>query len=299
MDDDQLSIPYSDIDIRGVLNRGHDALDARHAIKEARQREWLRAGSAGCIIDGEIFGECHRIAHLRQIGIDKKHSQSRKLMFQAGEGNEDLWANVTVEGWAGETVRHLEIFKQGSWGTIMGHPDIILADTQGVHRVLLELKLISANFSAVRKAFDFQPDTKNLIQTATYAWMTGLPAVLCYTNRTDFSLQFDKKRCGGLDKIEPCYVLFYLKFENGKLYYNHEGGPSYETGITIKGIKEYYQMVHDIAFDYQLRARPAFDGFDKCDKKYCHLSRVCERWDRSYVEWKNEARGACETDSPN
>jgi hypothetical protein len=297
-DEDNLTIGWPDVDIRRVLEHGHKKIDDKKAQAEVGKRGKLRAGSSGCIVDGLVHGECHRIAHLRHVGVDKKHTLSRKLMFQAGEANEDLWDDVLVEGWDGQVLRHFEAAKQLPFGTIEGHPDIILADREGRHRFVLELKLLSALYTSIQRTFDGQPDEKHLIQSATYMWMTGLPGVLCYTNRTDFAVQFDRKRLGGIAKIEPCYRLYYLKIQNGRLFWRDEENPmAVETDITIAGIREYYRVVAGLR-DWDVKTlgeRPVSAGYDRCDAKYCTFSHACDKWEHNYPTWLHEARLAVET----
>jgi hypothetical protein len=260
----------------------------------------LRAGSAGCVSDGRTYGECHRVAHLRARGVDKPVDADRDLMFQGGEGNEDLWRDVLVLGWEGPVLRKQRVQKQGSWGTVSGEPDIVLAHDTPVGPVWvigLELKLVSAANSAVQRALEGEPDSKHLIQAACYMWLTGLPYVLCYTNRCDFALEFRRKQYGGLTKIPPFYRLFYLAFQDDRLWYRDEySSEPVATRVTGEGLRAYYQQVHDMAFNFDLGSRPASDhvngaeaSWNKCDSRYCPFAGVCDNYERDYSTWFHAA----------
>lgn len=293
-----LEIPYSDLNLRSLLADGHQKLQAERATRAETTRGLLRAGSAGCVGEGGVYGECHRVAHLRWLGVEKPVEPTRSLMFQAGEGNEDLWERVLVPSWQGQVLRGQEVKKQGSWGTVMGSPDIVLANPEGVWRVVLELKLICATNSAIRRELEGEPDSKHLVQSATYMWLTGLPCVLCYTNRSDFAVEFQRKKYGGLAKVGPYYRLFYLSFKGDQLFYRDEwNSTEVPTHVTGAGVQAYYQRLAQMAEEQQLYDRPSSDhvngaaaSWNKCDPRYCVFSDTCDRYERDYLTWVHAAR---------
>ncbi len=288
-----MEIPYAEVNIRQLLEKGHALLRSEHKAKENVQRGVLRAGNSGCITDGTVYGECHRISHARALGHDKPVSFDREIMFQGGEANEDQWNRVTVPAWPGLVVRHAEVRKQGSWGTVMGHPDIILADAYANWKVLLELKQVMAANSAIYRCLEGEPDSKHLIQSATYMWMTGVPTILCYTSRSDFALEFKRKQYGGQTKIQPFYRMFYLTIKGDTLWYRDEFEQTeVKTNVTISGIVAYYQLVHDMAHDFSLRDRPSNDSvtgraaaWDRCDRRYCAFADACNESENNYQRW--------------
>lgn len=292
-----MDIPYTTVNIRSLLTAGHKALRDQRAEQEQANKGMLRGGSAGCIAGENIYGECHRIAHLRAIGIDKPVPASREIMFAGGEGNEDLWEQVLVPSWRGKVLRKTSLQQQGSWGVVKGSPDIVLADADDNWKVLLELKLISAKNSALYRELEGNPDGKHLIQAATYMWMSGTPAVLCYTSRTDFSLEFDRKKYG-VAKIEPFYRMYYLSLRDDVLHWRDEyAAEEHATLITVSGIKAYYQAVHDMAYTYQLGERPTAGGVDgspppynRCDARYCAFSSACDWYEGNYPAWLNAVK---------
>lgn len=180
---------------------------------------------------------------------------------------------------------------------VLGSPDLVLADESG-WRVVLELKLVSALNSAVQRELEGEPDSKHLVQSATYMWLTGCTAVLCYTNRTDFALQFQAKKYG-VKKIEPYYRLYYLSFKNDTLWYRDEySAAEVQTCVTSQGIEAYYTMVSKAATD-GLGDRPTNDhvngapaAWDRCDSRYCTFADACDRYERSYPTWLDAATRA-------
>ncbi len=293
-----LNIPYSDINVRSLLTHGHDALQAEHAEKSEATRSFLRAGSSGIVDEqGRVFGECHRIAHLRQLGVEKPVAASRRLMFEAGETNEDSWERVLIPAWEGKLLRKQSATKQLGTHTVMGSPDIVLADASGVWRVVLELKLVSATNSALRRYCDGEPDSKHLIQSGVYAWLTGVPVVLCYTSRTDFSVEFQRKKYG-IFKVEPFYRIFYITFKDDRLHYRDENTTvEVPTLVTGAAIERYYEQVGAMRESRELGERPVNDhvngaeaAWDKCSPKYCTYGDVCNQYEHSgYETWVDAA----------
>ena len=236
---------------------------------------------------------------LRLLGVDKGSDSSRALMFQAGEANEDIWRRVVVGGWSGTVHHGLEYRKQGSWGTVHGTTDLALSDEGGAVQVILELKLVSALNSAIQRDLEGEPDSKHLVQAAVYMWLAGKPVILCYTNRTDFAVQFQAKKYG-VKKIEPFYRMFYLSFVGGQLWYRDEYSSSaVRTLVSVRGIQEYYCLVAEMPASYRLGKRPSSahvngnpPAYDRCD--YCPLQSVCDKYENDYHTWLHAAKEALE-----
>lgn len=297
---DDLTTPATAVDLREVLKRGHEEQDKAEVIRRADDKGLLRAGSAGCVTSFGTIGECHRLAHLRLVDVEKPVPPDRRLMFSAGQGNEDLWEQVCVPGWTGKVLRSQEVRRRFPWGTIKGSPDVVLARQDGSWDTVLELKLVSALNSAIYRELEGKPDGKHLVQAATYMWLCGVPVVLCYTSRTDFALQFQAKKYGKT-KLTPFYRLFYLSFDKGRLYYRDEqdlGAPK-PTLVTVAGIRKFYE---DVVTGEPLGARPStVDAlgedykYNRCDPKYCWAAPACDQWERSYPEWRAEAQRLAES----
>ncbi len=296
-----MDIPYSGINVRKLLHDGRDLLNAKRREREAEHAGLLRAGSAGCLYEGRVYGECARIARARLAGADKPIEPSRHLMFHAGEGNEDLWEQVLVPSWQGQVLRGQALRRtllRGDGLEVLGSPDLVLADAAGEWQVLLELKLLSATNSTIARVLGGSPDSKHLVQSAAYMWLANKPAILCYTNRADFAIEFQRKKYG-VAKIEPCYRLFYLAIKNDRLYYRDEFETNdVMTNVTTRGIEDYYEMVAGTT----MPPRPESDHVDgspahwqRCDARYCAFSETCDRHERDYVTWLTEVRRICAT----
>jgi hypothetical protein len=217
-------------------------------------------------------------------------------MFAAGEGNEALGQEVLVEGWSGTVLRGIEFEKDGVHGTT----DLVLASHAEAPQLVIELKLVSSVNSAIQRQVAGTPDLKHLIQSAVYMWLSGLPAVLCYTSRTDFAIQFQAKKLG-IKKIEPFYRMFYLSFKDGVLWYRDEHEMSdVKTTVTLAGIKNYYMLLQTMGPAHNLFDRPVADdsddrkgieGYDRCN--YCALQPACDRWEHDYVTWLDAVANIC------
>lgn len=201
-----------------------------------------------------------------------------------------------MPSWSGQLLRRQHVTRDIDCGTVLGSPDIVLADRAGVWDTILELKLVSSVNSAVSKHLQGEPDSKNLIQSATYMWLTGKPVILCYTSRTYFALEFQRKKYG-LARIEPFYRMYYLSFKDGVLFYRDEFEvKDVRTVITADGIERYYEQVARMGREKKLFDRPANRDvvqyellpWSMCDKKYCPYAEACDRYEHDYNTWMLE-----------
>ncbi|WP_455855294.1 hypothetical protein, partial [Escherichia coli] len=95
--------------------------------KEVSEQGILRIGNAGILAkDKQIYGICHRVSLARLLGHQPPPNISSRIMFAAGERNEDTWADVlTAAGWTVD--RTVVVTDRNMYGRpIMGHPDIVL-----------------------------------------------------------------------------------------------------------------------------------------------------------------------------
>lgn len=124
---------------------------------------------------------------------------SRKLMFQAGVSNEDIWYDTIKDVWDGPILREEEVatyWKTKNGIEVTGRPDIVLctddarmSDEQTEPRpvVGIELKLVSALWTGRDALFEGKPKFNHLCQAAHYSWQLDIPFELWYTNRVDFA----------------------------------------------------------------------------------------------------------------
>lgn len=289
------NIPATNLNVRRLYVQGQEALEAKRQVREDSLRGVLRAGSSGCLHERRVYGECHRVAHLRWLGVDKSFDADRRLMLEAGEGNEDLWVKTLQAGWQGQVLKGLEVRRDTAVGPVLGTTDVILADAAGTQQVVLELKLVSALNSAILRHFHGAPDGKHLVQAACYMWLANLPAVLCYASRTDFATGFSAKKYGTY-RIAPFLRLFYLTLRDGRLYYRDEfEADEVATYVTVDGIQAHYELVTKLA-ELGLGERPesaapvagAEAHYDRC--KYCPYQSVCDRYEHDYPTWLDAAK---------
>lgn len=110
---------------------------AEHMEKAAEKLGNLRAGNSGTVVaTGEVAGSCHRIAHLRMLGVEvESPSDSTLLMFEGGFQNEESWLKKLRRSWSGPLLVEEQIPIE--WFTsegkkVSGRPDIVLMQPEMV-----------------------------------------------------------------------------------------------------------------------------------------------------------------------
>lgn len=306
----QVNIDAPTLSARQLLDAGQRVLNAEHRLKEAAKVGTLRAGSTGVVLDGgNTLGKCPRIAHLRNLGVDFEADLDTHLMFAAGVSNEDAWVSRLEKSWIGKVLREEDI--PISWVTsngmaVTGRPDIVLAGSDGVLRLGLELKLVSAFWTARSVHYNLQPKPDHLAQACHYMWQLNTPFKLVYTSRVRWAIQWfaesfnDKPDIEYNDKGKPKAILpfvreYDLRLTDGRLQYTTEGIDGWvDTIITVAGIQKFYDVVSQMAGTKQLGARPANTDavgertFSPCD--YCVLSDICDKYEDHYDLWLDNAR---------
>ena len=186
-----MTIKRSDIDLIALHTAGQKALQAEHDLQEQSKIGTLRGGSSGCVTeDGRVVGKCHRVAHLRSLGLQEDTTSADQIMFAAGYANEDIWYAHLSKSWQGIILREEEI--PISWltqnGTVVsGRPDMVLCNADSVPQLGLEFKLISSPFTAYNIAVKNLPNLDHVIQASHYMGELQVPFKLLYTSRTNHS----------------------------------------------------------------------------------------------------------------
>ncbi len=304
------------LNIRALLEKGQAAQDAAHDEAEVAKRGNLRGGSAGVVgTDGQIYGECHRVALARLLGADKDHEANRSIMFDAGNGNEDIWA-AKLRAAGCEIVREDEYPivwpVPGTDKVVTGRPDILIGETEffqagtGICQAKftprhgLELKGIFSASSAVRTEIEGVPDAKHLAQSGFYSMALNIPYTLCYTSPSVIDVPYwaQKKFPGTPKKLQPFYRMFELRWnEQDQLEYKDEHGTEWvPTVYTKQGIAEYFALIDEMERTKQLGPRPATAHatgeslpYDRCS--YCPLKDNCENNEDDFDAWLAGARG--------
>jgi len=188
------------MDIGSLYAAGVAKMAKEHDDKEAVKVGTLRAGNTGAMFGGNVIGTCARLTLLRYMGIRHELiADSKRLMFDAGLSNEDIWVKALEEGIKADgesyTIRTEEdtpISWQTSKGvSVTGRPDIVLGkeeDGKWTPVKGLELKLASSLWTCRDTGIMMEPKLMHLLQSAHYGWQLGIPFELWYTNRAEFAV---------------------------------------------------------------------------------------------------------------
>lgn len=328
------------ISIADILKKGHAVLLAKEDAAEVTKVGTLRGGNSGCYTGGEVYGKCARLSLARYLGFGFGHDSDRALMFQAGRTNEDSWFEVLSAGWDGPILREEEI--PIVWTTsqgikVTGRPDMVLCewcawDDPGAlqwggsyvkPQLAIELKLVSSFWTMVGVLTSKEPKVDHVVQASHYSWQLGVPVELWYTSRVDWAIsgwtikffkvlaalissvfgtpvEFGEK---GPKKVLPFYQGFKLAVDDDRIYYQPIGTDTWRaTALTQSGIKDYYELVGNMATNKDVGPRPSAkkvdgtvqEGWHPCEPKYCPLSATCDRHERNYDDWVTEVKQVSE-----
>lgn len=287
------------MNLRKLLEAGHEAQGAAKAIKEKENAGKLRIGSVGAVCaDGEIRGVCHRVALLRKLGIEEKAGLHTKIMWNSGELSEINIERLLTAAGLTPTTQDSVTLPVTEEVSVSGHPDM-LVEVEGV-KYGIELKAIFSYNTASLVYLDKKPKNENLIQAAAYSMAADRPWILLYTNPNYFSVPFYDKKKTQEKSLKPFYAIFYLRWENDFLWYRHEDEEWTETVVTKEGIREYYQLVSEMEVQEDLGPR-VVDSYVNGDKskygdpcKFCFASAACNDWDnnKNFADWKENCKSA-------
>lgn len=310
-----MDIPKSSIDLEAMHWRGMREIVAEGDAAEAEKAGTLRAGNTGCVTeDSRVIGACHRITHLRSLGIQSPPALATQLMFAAGISNEELWQQVLERVWDGEILAEEDIpirWETSNETLVTGRPDLVLCrkpENGSPAPVLgLELKLVSSPFSGYNKIVKSIPDTKHVTQAAHYMWKLGVPFKIVYTSRSNYGLgnyhmakKWDERHAKYLNeegfKTIPYIKIFDLWAERGVVWCQPDDGEAFETEVTFAGIERYYELVSQIGKGVSLGPRPESvnvrgdSSYAMCSPKYCPFAETCDQYETDYERWLDEAR---------
>lgn len=307
--------------IREKLVEGRVKLQALHNAGEAVKLGTLRGGSSGAIIDGVVYGHCHRKAHLRQLGIDAPTDPETSIMFSAGFANEDIVkAELVAAGYAVKAEEEIPVSITLSNGTVVnGRPDLVLLDKDGHPYYGIELKLASSVYTVRDVHYSLVPKREHLIQAALYSYGLGsLPYSLVYVSRNYWHLSmlsdtFKKAvaakgwdvefapdfRTGkpGPFRIVPFEREYKLTWSaDGYLVYDTEGlSKPRVTKLKVQHILDFYEETAAIGEHKDLGPRPTDASFDGTKKtyspcNYCPFQSVCDEHETDYDTWLDYAK---------
>lgn len=196
------------INIARMYSAGVQRLTEQHAAKEVAKVGEFRGGNTGLIaLGGKVIGACGRLTYLRFKGITgiDEPEDNKKLMFEAGLANEDIWSEILTLGMevlaedlpAGLVLRREEEIPirwqlpSGTW--VSGRPDIVVCQTEKAEEIKLtpfggyepisleryiphkgiELKLVSSLWTGRDVGLEMEPKIAHLMQGGHYAWALG------------------------------------------------------------------------------------------------------------------------------
>lgn len=188
------------------LAEGRQLLRAGYKELDAAKLGVLRAGNSGIMsVDGEVAGSCHRVAHLRQLGLELDPPDDKQLvMFQLGVSNEDVVYNDLRQTASPNEVILREEEIPIEWFTsngtkVTGRPDMVICeipegtgsivktgvtvdtmDPQPKPVLCLELKSVASVWTTRSVLFECDPKLAHLAQVAHYMWKLGTPGRLIY-----------------------------------------------------------------------------------------------------------------------
>lgn len=292
------------IDIRQLLIEGHAARAKEHSEKEKQIGAAYRIGSCGVVTEaGEVHGTCHRIAHVRDIGLEKRPAPESpmRIMWLAGEYNEDAtFELLSKSSYPGKIGTHddlgVDVLIDELEQKLVGHPDIGLFTKDDKVEMALELKGVFGKTTAISVYLEDTPKNDNLCQAAMYSAKLDVPYALMYTNPSYVSLDYWAKKQYGISSIPPFYKIFYLRWTKDTLEYRPESQVNWiTTSITKTGLDDYYRLLDEMKTKKDLGPRlnsHYVHGKDHkwgqlSDCKFCDYAEACNKYEahNNYDQW--------------
>lgn len=297
-------------DIGQRLIDGRKIARARYVDSDVLTLGNLRAGNTGIMsAEGEVAGMCHRLAHLRQLGISHDPpSSSTVIMFQVGTANEDIVYNDLKQTLAADEVILRETECPTSWTTpngtlVTGRPDTIICKkiligdekngaTEQLLPVLgLELKSIASVWTTRSVLIDGEPKLSHMAQAGHYAWQKNVPFRLIYKQYGlqelgEFAVRFFMtpgahgagvidydERSGKPWRVKPFELVYELTFsKEGYLRFRIEGSKKWmHTIVSKKDIERFFVFVSEMGPEKKLGPQPVNVSFsgEKNKKSFC------------------------------
>ncbi len=320
---------YISITKRTAEARKLDRLE--YEQKEVAKRGNLRAGNSGIMsVEGQVAGGCHRVAHLRQLGIElDPPGEHALLMFELGYANEDrIYSDLNRTLQPGEVIlREDEIpieWFTGNGTRVSGRPDLVigtmnynLAETEAksgfVPKLAVEIKSVHSVWVARDVLFSGKPKLENVIQVAHYMWkLGGTPGKLMYRQYSQQSMpkfgfvapakgekfsefvEYNEK--GGAKHIRQFQVVYDVKIDSeGRVSYKHEDAEAWTpTLVNTADIGRYFEYVSQMAEKKTLGPELLLIDLSGEEKGYSHEAYcdACKlaRDSKSYEDFIEKAR---------
>jgi len=301
------------LDIGQRLREGRQLARREYQAQDVLKLGVLRAGNSGIVsVDGEVAASCHRVAHLRQLGIEvDPPDDSSLLMFQLGTANEQVVYEDLVHTAGSDEVILREEEIPIEWFTsngtkVTGRPDMVIChQTQGPDCepkpvLCVEIKSIASVWTSSAVMFDGEPKLGHLAQVGHYMWKLGTPGRIVYKqyaiqeipNWTEV-VNGEKRKGWGqklfpragapgselIDyekgRIRPFEVVYELEFtDDGVLKYKREGAETdwTLTIVSTTDIARFYELVSNMASTGNLGPRPLTLSPDGSTKRFTNCA---------------------------
>lgn len=257
-------------------------------------------------MNGEIYGECHRKALLRYLGVETDKSEDSLDNFDGGFNNEYTWEKYLAAALKDSVI--LQKDYPVSWEVVEGKSGegsadltVLAKDADSTVQYGIELKGLVSVDSAIGVFCEDRVDVKHLIQAAHYALRSGVPFTLIYTYRSisvvpywakKYTLMLRKKK--NTDYLYPFTKEYPIGFDAGKVYYM-VGDKKVLTKITVDGINDYYKLILEMEEKKELYHRVtkldlagAALPWDPCG--FCPFKDACDDFETNFDAWLDKAK---------
>lgn len=283
------------ISISERLNKGRKAERDSHKQGEKLKVGTLRAGTSGIMSEtGDVAAQCHRKAHLRQLGVElEEPTKANLIMWELGTLNEVSVYQNLLRTLASDEVILREEEIPTTWFTenqtkVTGRPDMVICkvekkdgDTELRTPVrVLELKSVSSFSTGLSVLFERTPKLAHLAQLGHYMWKLGTGrGSLIYKQYAKQAVADWVVRLGKLPKqgeplsefleynkakkpgsVLPFEIVYDVVIDNqGTICYKleTEAGDRYtKTVVSIGDINRFYEFVSTMQSEKKLGPRP-------------------------------------------
>lgn len=296
------------MNVRELLKQGIEKRVEADARREASLPPTMRFGNSGAIIDGKMYGNCARLAHLRLLGFQMASDESTQILFSAGRAMEhvvyDFYSAVLPKERILSVHQNNEAvtqYQHPSGLPVVGHADFILLNEDMKEEVGLECKGKLSYWGVKGLIVDGKGYAAHIIQSAHYMWKHGLKqyAILnvtpskYLTDAPEGWPQGSLSRSGKGWAVNPRIDIIDLwTAEDGTLRVRMPDLTEHKTKLKYEHIEKFYGEVAKMGPGAPLPVAPTNAGlFGKpswkaCD--YCALRDICDS-ETSYEAWLDKS----------
>lgn len=180
-----------------LLKEGRKLLVQERAASEAKKTPTLRGGSAGAVVphkkEDKVYGNCHRLAHLRWLGLDVPPAEADYWMFDEGLTSEDILNNLLQAGYRGPIL--FEEDMPVTWHTedgekVTGRCDAVVGEVLDPKEALAVEKEVKKALAKLKK---FGEDYPEITKQVNRHYLMSLTAKRMGLFRIKKILEYKKK----------------------------------------------------------------------------------------------------------